>query len=415
MVADQLRISQGWVRCGMCQNVFDASEDLQTVPDELLQSATDQAGQPSQPAEKADAPVLGANGLNDIRTSSQFDSKMAAQSFVEPADAPAVEAESEPEPEPEPEPEVQALPEPQGDAASAEAQSADSVDSADDAPSFVDQAKPLLAEPAHEVAVAEPIESIEPSSDQDAADAVDEAMESVAAEPKVEQAHADTESADSPAADDDVEVISEHALLSTDVDDVRREVNAAQPLDDEEATDEKPQALDEPGFVRQARRQAFWQSTGMRVALVLGSVLAAGGIAAQYAWQQRDVLAAEHPALAPVLAKACQTMGCELQARREIADVVISGSGFKQLADANQYQWSLTLENRSDAPVATPMAELTLTDAQDKPLLRRVVDLKPLGAPQQLQPRQEWSVNVPVVVQELSAPIAGYRALVFYP
>lgn len=407
MVADQLRISQGWVRCGMCQNVFDASEDLQTVPDELLQSATDQAGQPSQPAEKADAPFLGVNSLNDIRTSGQFDSKVAAQSFVEPADAPAVDAESEPE--------VQALPEPQGDAASAEAQSADSVDSADDAPSFVDQAKPLLAEPAHEVAVAEPVESIEPSSGQEAADAVDEAMESVAAEPKVEQAHADTESADSPAADDDVEVVSEHALLSTDVDDVRREVNAAQPLDDEEATDEKPQALDEPGFVRQARRQAFWQSTGMRVALVLGSVLAAGGIAAQYAWQQRDVLAAEHPALAPVLAKACQTMGCELQARREIADVVISGSGFKQLADANQYQWSLTLENRSDAPVATPMAELTLTDAQDKPLLRRVVDLKPLGAPPQLQPRQEWSVNVPVVVQELSAPIAGYRALVFYP
>ena len=50
-----------------------------------------------------------------------------------------------------------------------------------------------------------------------------------------------------------------------------------------------------------------------------------------------------------------------------------------------------------------------------KPLLRRVVDLQPLGAPEQLQPRQEWSVNVPVQVQELSAPVAGYRALVFYP
>ena len=83
----------------------------------------------------------------------------------------------------------------------------------------------------------------------------------------------------------------------------------------------------------------------------------------------------------------------------------------KQLADAHEYQWSLTLENRSDAPVATPVAELTLTDAQDKPLLRRVVDLKPLGAPEQLQPRQEWSVNVPVQVQDLSAPVAGYRAL----
>ena len=61
------------------------------------------------------------------------------------------------------------------------------------------------------------------------------------------------------------------------------------------------------------------------------------------------------------------------------------------------------------------MAELTLTDAQDRPLLRRVIDLKPLGAPQQLQARQEWSVNVPVQVQDLGAAVAGYRALVFYP
>ena len=425
MVADQLRISQGWVRCGMCQNVFDASEDLQSVPDELLQSSADQAVEPSQSTEPASAeqkiaPVSGVDSLSGIRTSEQFDSKIVAEPLVEPAVAPVASVTDA-------EPEAQVLPEPQSEVANAESEP---VDSADDAPSFVDQAKPLLAasadieaEPqksADETADAELVEpsaDVEPSAEAEAEDVADEVVEaeSVADEPKAEESSTDAESADKPPVDDDVEVISEQALLSTDVDDVRREVNAAQPVDDEEAADEKPQAVDEPGFVRQARRQAFWQSTGMRVALVLGSVLAAGGMAAQYAWQQRDVLAAEHPALAPVLAKACQTMGCELQARREIADVVISGSGFKQLADANQYQWSLTLENRSDAPVATPMAELTLTDAQDKPLLRRVVDLKPLGAPQQLQPRQEWSVNVPVLVQQLSSPVSGYRALVFYP
>ena len=419
MVADQLRISQGWVRCGMCQNVFDASEDLQSVPDELLQSSADQAIEPSQSTEPASAeqkfaPISGADSLSDIRTSEQFDSKIVAEPLVEAAVAPVTDAE----------PEAQVLPEPQSDATRAETEP---VDSADDAPSFVGQAKPLLAasadieaEPqksADETADGEPVEPAEPSAEAEAEVAADEAVEAepAADEPKAEESSTDAEAVEKQPADDDVEVISEQALLSTDVDDVRREVNAAQPVDDEEAADEKPQAMDEPGFVRQARRQAFWQSTGMRVALVLGSVLAAGGMAAQYAWQQRDVLAAEHPALAPVLAKACQTMGCELQARREIADVVISGSGFKQLADANQYQWSLTLENRSDAPVATPMAELTLTDAQDKPLLRRVVDLKPLGAPQQLQPRQEWSVNVPVLVQQLSSPVSGYRALVFYP
>jgi len=33
VVADQLRISQGWVRCGQCQEVFDASDALLLVAD----------------------------------------------------------------------------------------------------------------------------------------------------------------------------------------------------------------------------------------------------------------------------------------------------------------------------------------------------------------------------------------------
>ena len=48
VVADQLRISQGWVRCGMCQSVFDASQELQSVPDELLQPEA--ADAPQRPA-----------------------------------------------------------------------------------------------------------------------------------------------------------------------------------------------------------------------------------------------------------------------------------------------------------------------------------------------------------------------------
>ncbi|MEG0052074.1 MAG: DUF3426 domain-containing protein [Comamonas sp.] len=173
----------------------------------------------------------------------------------------------------------------------------------------------------------------------------------------------------------------------------------------------------EPGFVRQARRQAFWHSAAVRAALLLGSLLAVAALAAQYAWQQRDALAVQYPALRPSLGVLCKAAGCQLQPRREIADVVISSSGFKQLVNAgtNTYQWSLSLENRSSVAVAMPMAELTLTDAQDKPLLRRVIDLQPLGAPLQLLPGQEWSASISVQVQSLSAPVAGYRALVFYP
>ncbi|WP_287925152.1 zinc-ribbon domain-containing protein, partial [Diaphorobacter sp.] len=38
VVADQLRISEGWVRCGHCKEVFDASQHLQVQEAEPLLS-----------------------------------------------------------------------------------------------------------------------------------------------------------------------------------------------------------------------------------------------------------------------------------------------------------------------------------------------------------------------------------------
>ncbi len=54
VVADQLRISEGWVRCGQCKEVFDASAHLLPVaPEALLPdvSLTDlRAPKPRSPA-----------------------------------------------------------------------------------------------------------------------------------------------------------------------------------------------------------------------------------------------------------------------------------------------------------------------------------------------------------------------------
>lgn len=410
VVADQLRISQGWVRCGMCQSVFDASQDLQSVPDELLQPEAADAPQkpavqevlptkadeepaptwPQQDEDAADAPASDAQ-----KAEAQQDS---ASDWVDAAATAAQTAEAAPAAEPA---DVVSEPEPSGSMSGM----------ADGQSSFVDQARPLTEEDA-EAARHEPHPEVrEPEDRLETRDIP--APAEPALEPELLVSPPPSE-APMPEAEQGLEdkALSE-APLHADIGDIQPARDRAQALTDADET--VAIAGNEPGFVRQARRKAFWHSAGMRVALVLGSLLAVAGVVGQHAWQQRDVLAAQYPALAPVLAKACSLAGCELQARRAIADVVISGSGFKQLADARQYQWSLTLENRSDVPVAMPMAELTLTDAQDRPLLRRVIDLKPLGAPEQLQARQEWSVNVPVQVQDLGAAVAGYRALVFYP
>lgn len=406
VVADQLRISQGWVRCGMCQSVFDASQELQSVPDELLQpEAADapqrpavQEVQPTEAGEQrtpvwpqqdaADGPAPDtqkAEALQELAS----DSVDAAPTVAQVAeDAPAAES---------------------ADVVSESEPSGSMPGMADARPSFVDQARPLTEEDAAAAQHDHHPDASEPEAGDIPAPTEPELLVPPPSEVLMAEAAQDLKD------EAQAEAVSKEALLHADIGAIQPARDRAQAVTDADQDEAAAIAGDEPGFVRQARRQAFWHSAGMRVALVLGSLVAVAGVVGQYAWLQRDVLAAQYPALAPVLTKACSLAGCELQARRAIADVVISGSGFKQLADDHQYQWSLTLENRSDVPVAMPMAELTLTDAQDRPLLRRVIDLRLLGAPEQLHARQEWSVNVPVQVQDLGSAVAGYRALVFYP
>lgn len=424
VVADQLRISQGWVRCGMCQSVFDASQDLQSVPDELLQPEA--ADVPQKPPMPEIQPTQAGERATAWPQQDAADSAPAAPAFdghkaealldsgsdsVDAAPTVAQVAEAAPAAEP-------------ADVVSEPELSGSMPGMVDAQPSFVDQARSLAEEGAAALRQDPHPDARQSEGGLEAGDIP--APAEPALEPELRASPPPGEALMPEAAQDvedeaRVEAVSKEALLHTDIGAIQPARDRAQAVTDTDTDTDQDEAAaaalagDEPGFVRQARRQAFWHSAGMRVALVLGSLAAVAGVVGQHAWQQRDVLAAQYPALAPLLAKTCALAGCELQARRAIADVVISGSGFKQLADAHQYQWSLTLENRSDVPVAMPMAELTLTDAQDRPLLRRVIDLKPLGAPQQLQARQEWSVNVPVQVQDLGAAVAGYRALVFYP
>ena len=64
-----------------------------------------------------------------------------------------------------------------------------------------------------------------------------------------------------------------------------------------------------------------------------------------------------------------------------------------------------------------PALELTLTDSQDQPLVRRVLTPADLRAPAELGSSGAWSGSLPVGLQApVSADrVAGYRVLAFYP
>ena len=93
---------------------------------------------------------------------------------------------------------------------------------------------------------------------------------------------------------------------------------------------------------------------------------------------------------------------------------MIDSSAFNK-ARGDSYVLALTMKSRASIPLEMPAVELTLTDAQDQPVLRRVLMPTELGAPQELPASGEWTASVSVLVTTGGSKVAGYRLLAFYP
>lgn len=170
----------------------------------------------------------------------------------------------------------------------------------------------------------------------------------------------------------------------------------------------------EVSFVVAARRKAFWRKPIMRALLAVLLLASFTALVLQIAVQERDRLAASYVGARPWLAALCGPLHCELAPQRQIADVVIDSSSFSK-ARGDSYQLALTMKSKAGIALAMPAVELTLTDAQDQPVLRRVLLPTDLGAPVELPARGEWSTSVSVIVTTGGARVAGYRLLAFYP
>ena len=172
----------------------------------------------------------------------------------------------------------------------------------------------------------------------------------------------------------------------------------------------------EPGFVRQARRQAFWRSPAVRAGSAALAVLLGGLLGAQWAVHERDALAASHPELAPLLTQLCAPLGCELGPVRRIDAVVIDSSTLARRL-GNFYAFDVVIKNTATIPVAVPALELSLTDTRDSVIARRVFLQNELpGAPALLPAQGSLPLNLRLSITDAGAvSMAGYRVLVFYP
>lgn len=404
VVTDQLKVSQGWVRCGQCAEVFDASKHLLPreastgLPSDIEGPLTTMDGAPAGEAllpKAADFP-------DDFRQSPTATDADCALEVAEGAESPVTGA----------------WPLPRGDSGK------------------------------NTPAGAAPVYGIEPWNG--AAD-VDPAgwTEALPKRQWKEAGAASTLPAPGPRqgltriASDFVGLAE--ALPVADDPPWRPDLVRKATMSDAASGDDRDSLQEatvdavkekEVSFVRDAVRKDFWNRPSVRGLLAGFSLMVAVLLGLQWVLQQKDSLAASAPQFSSALQLLCRAVGCEIAPPRQVESLVIDSSTFNKIA-ADTYRLSFVLKNTGDVPLEMPALELTLTDTQDQAVVRRVlfppqfgvnsgvlaaraevsgvVSLRVSADEARLPASGPASATVSPLSSENSLRVAGYRVLAFYP
>jgi predicted Zn finger-like uncharacterized protein len=161
---------------------------------------------------------------------------------------------------------------------------------------------------------------------------------------------------------------------------------------------------------RARRARVLWLAALALLALLL---------AAQLAYAFRDRLAAAWPASRPLLERMCALTGCTVAWPERPDLLAIEASDLQaDPARPNVIVLTATLRNRGSIEVARPALELTLTNAQDQMIARRIFlprDYAP-GAVDASSPMAALAeVEVRLTLDTADLRPAGYRLFLFYP
>lgn len=401
VVQDQLKVSEGWVRCGRCQQVFNALEALFDLEREAP---------PPRPAPPPVSP--GAAGVTEFVSSllppadpdeplPETQAEDAVESrFLAPPPAPARRAHEPPE--------------------FADARFPSELPLDDDAPAPPPSTAEIEAEIEAEVEP-EPAPAPRPQPLLERWRSRRDARRAAAAAPPP--------AVDAPGdeADDDISVFDTEFLPGDESPRRGEALAAANDGDDasafatmRELVAPPPPAGPMPTFVRAAERAERWQRPRVRASLAVAALLLLGTLAAQVAVQFRDAFAARWPEARPALETLCEALGCEIGPLRRLAAISVAGSGLAPSAAPDGYRLSLTLANRDAVALATPSVELSLSDSRGRLVarrvlapgeLRRVPDGSPLGT--SLGAGSETQVSVAFTLRERA--VSGYTVELFYP
>ncbi|MBI2319711.1 MAG: zinc-ribbon domain-containing protein [Betaproteobacteria bacterium] len=149
----------------------------------------------------------------------------------------------------------------------------------------------------------------------------------------------------------------------------------------------------------------------------LAAALLGLALVGQVAFHNRGEVALLVPQLEPSMKALCEALGCELPLPRRVELMSIESSDLRaDSVNPAVMVLTATLRNRAAFPQSLPALELTLTDARDQALARRVLSAPEYlgrGAAERFAANSELAVKVFIEAASLGA--AGYRLYLFFP
>lgn len=181
-----------------------------------------------------------------------------------------------------------------------------------------------------------------------------------------------------------------------------------------EPAPEAPSEAEVPSFLAAAAQRDRWERPAARWAFGALAGLLGLALVGQVAWHWRERLAMAWPVTQGPLASLCAAAGCELGAPRELNAVVVDNTALARPPGSSGYRLTVQLHNRANHPVATPSVDLVLTDAQGAVVARRV--LSPTDFDYQepaLAAQAELQWTAEFTLAE--GTLVGYTVAAFYP
>lgn len=162
-----------------------------------------------------------------------------------------------------------------------------------------------------------------------------------------------------------------------------------------------------------APRHAFRRVAGVFLCLVLLVLLLA-----QLAWWRREAVMVYWPDSQPLFMRACAQLGCQIVPPRDIDGLQVEASDLRQVDGPHRLELRVPLRNRYNVALAYPAIELTLFDAKNEIAIRRVLwpqDYLPPGTAVATGLPAHATQTMIVRLDSGNAVATNFRVQIFYP